>query len=1331
MTQVASNPKRKKRLLLAGAGLALLVLAAAVAAWYLSSPHFEERVRRTLVAQVEHATGGRVEMQSFTWTLRPLEFEARNLIIHGLEPEGEAPYAQVERVLVRVRVDSWLRRQVSVRYLGLQRPVINLLVLPDGSSNQPIPRAAREEGRSPVEPLFDLAIGRLEISDGVLRWNQHTIPLELRASGVQAEMTHESFPPRYQGSFAAAKVETAAAGMRPFVSALNLRFALLPESAEIEELRWTSGASVLLASGRLLSYQTPELELEYTGGLDLAELGAVTRTPALRAGALKFEGRGRFTASEFASAGKATLHDVQWRDASLRIPRADGSLEYSLNQDTLTLSSLAATLLGGRLTGEAEVQNWTAPAEQQGSASLVVRGFSLEALSAAVSTPALPLQRLRPVGSSSGTVELAWSGPVSGADAAIILEVEPPAEPAAGTLPVTARLRSIYRGRRGVMEVSELELTTPRSRLEAGGIVGSRRADLELTVSTADISELEPLLDAWRASGELPSDIPVDLQGRAGFTGKLTGPLATPTLAGRLEVTDFDYVQPREGAAPLRLHWDRFAGDVRYSPEQLALRSGVLRRGSAHINLEGTVDLRQGKLHEDGALSARATLRNADLADLQALAGVNYPVTGVLNLALQAGGTVGTPRADGSLQLTDALVYGERIASLRSDLRLLGREVELRDLRLLRNGGTAAGMVAYDLESGRFRVALEGSDLDLQKFATLQHDRMSIAGRAHFNLQGSGTLEEPVVNAALRLRGLIMNGESVGDVDADAVTEGADLRLNVRTYFHTAELVAEGTVRMRQDWHAQLRMRFAEFDIDPLLRAYLRGRLTGHSSIAGTVELRGPLRRPRDLDVDARLNQVQLEVENVPIQSDGPLRVVMRDGVLHLERFRLVGDGTDFTASGSVQLAEEQRVDLSVQGRVNMKLVQTFDPNIVSYGLATLDLRARGTLADPSMRGELQITDAGISWVDLPTGLAGINGVMVFDENRLQVQTLTARTGGGTLDLGGYVTWSRGLRFNLTATGEDVRVRHPSGVSAVANLEMRLVGTADDALLSGDVLVTRFGLNPRFDFALYVARSRMPQTPPDPTSPLNNVRMDVHIVSTPELHVQSGLAKLSGDADLRLRGTLPRPVLLGRVNIVAGEMTFAGTRYHLERGDVSFVNPTGIHPVLNLNATARVRDYDIMLEFHGPVDNLRASYRSDPPLPEGDIIALLALGRTREEGVMMQTTHAHAFAETATSALLGQALNAAVSSRVQRLFGVSRIKIDPQIGGTDNPAMARLTVEQQVSNEITVTYITNLAQSTQQVIQVEFNVSRNMSVVAVRDHNGIVGIDFRMRRRKR
>jgi translocation and assembly module TamB len=126
----------------------------------------------------------------------------------------------------------------------------------------------------------------------------------------------------------------------------------------------------------------------------------------------------------------------------------------------------------------------------------------------------------------------------------------------------------------------------------------------------------------------------------------------------------------------------------------------------------------------------------------------------------------------------------------------------------------------------------------------------------------------------------------------------------------------------------------------------------------------------------------------------------------------------------------------------------------------------------------------------------------------------------------------------------------------------------------------------------------------------------------------------------------------------------------------------------------------------------------------------LAFGRTRQDE--LYTSQSNQGLSTAVNSFLGQAVNSASNSRVQKLFGVSRVKIDPQVGGPENNPNPRVTIEQQLNNNITVTYVTNISQSSsQQLIQVEYNVTRNISIVAVRDQNGILSFDVHYRQRKR
>ena len=168
--------------------------------------------------------------------------------------------------------------------------------------------------------------------------------------------------------------------------------------------------------------------------------------------------------------------------------------------------------------------------------------------------------------------------------------------------------------------------------------------------------------------------------------------------------------------------------------------------------------------------------------------------------------------------------------------------------------------------------------------------------------------------------------------------------------------------------------------------------------------------------------------------------------------------------------------------------------------------------------------------------------------------------------------------------------------------------------------------------------------------------------SPPRLPVQlqTPNLRLVGDIDLRLQGTVANPVQVGSIHFLSGESVFRGNRYTLVRGDMNMTNPFRTQAYLDMEAQTRVQSYDLTLDISGPFDRLKFSYRSDPPLANTDILSLLALGYVKQEQAF-STAGGNPTASVGASAILSEALSSQTTSRIQHLFGVSRIKIDPNV----------------------------------------------------------------------
>jgi translocation and assembly module TamB len=251
-----------------------------------------------------------------------------------------------------------------------------------------------------------------------------------------------------------------------------------------------------------------------------------------------------------------------------------------------------------------------------------------------------------------------------------------------------------------------------------------------------------------------------------------------------------------------------------------------------------------------------------------------------------------------------------------------------------------------------------------------------------------------------------------------------------------------------------------------------------------------------------------------------------------------------------------------------------------------------------------------------------------------------------------------------------------------------------------------------------------------PNDYFRTVQFDVRIESGPSLEFTTALARgVQAEAELRLRGTAARPVLLGTVTVNEGEVQVFGNKYTINRGEVRFINPTRIEPFVDVDMQTRARGIDVTISFTGTINKLNMTYRSDPPLQPNDIIALLAMGR--DPNAMAGLANAQVASQSLLqtgSGVVGQAITAPVSDRLQRFFGVSRVKIDPQLTGVENIPQARLTLEQSISRDVTLTYITNLARTNEQIVRVQWDINRRWSAIAIRQENGVFGIDFQYKK---
>jgi translocation and assembly module TamB len=1060
--------------------------------------------------------------------------------------------------------------------------------------------------------------------------------------------------------------------------------------------------------------------------------------------------------------GNAKLHKAGFVNEYVILHDVDGSARVHITPSELLLTEMEGFLPGGgSAAGELRFADWLGGAARATLTSTVTR---------------LPLRTIMEVTETggygdlgfdtavTGPVKVEWGGqPVNVGDTVTVdgqLVFQPTGVVRTGALnnvPVSGVADARYEGKHETVNIRHTSLQTPGSMTEATGVLGVEDGDpltnLKVDTTIRDLGEFDQLLHTlgFEENGRKgTAAIPLVLHGGMTFHGTAMGRADDLDVKGHVQGSQIEVKLGSALGLGTDTVVDSVVGDAEYSYDGgLAIANSTITRGGAVLNMAGSlrprkVILRKGTAIRKDALdyvwdegtSVDATVRlaNAEAADVLQMAGEQkkIEVTGKLAANATVRGTVGDMDGTGKITLLRGVAYGEPYDSAVAELAVRGQEIDARNAVLMMHGARIAGEGGYDVRSERLHGHIEGDGLVLSKFRAFAKASPDADGTLTLVADANGTMEQPGLKATAKLTRVTLDGKSLGEIAAQAHSEGSELFYTMQSTLVGAKVDGAGETRLTGDYETQAKLAFSGFDVGTALALFIPGKIKAQSSIAGVVTVSGPLKTPVKLSGAAELSDFDVKLQGVELKAAEPLRVSLKNGMATLERVHIVGEDTNMQARGTVQAFGSTdpaggRMDVRASGSVSVAVAHTFDPDILSSGKVEFTVAAGGWTGKPSLTGRVKFDQVNAAMEGIPNGLSSLNGTLVFNEDLLEVENLTAMTGGGQLKIGGFLTYRDGIYADLTATGDVVRVRL-AGLSATGNTSLRLQGGPESLLLSGNVLVTRFGVGPEVDFASFAAAGGV-SSPPNPNDASNKIRLDVHVTSSQQLDFQNSYAKLAGSVDLTLRGTVAEPAILGRIQITDGSATFAGTKYALQRGNIYFSNPVRIDPMIDVNATARVENYDITVGLQGTMSNLKAAYRSDPPLSEADIFALLALGRTQEEAQLYQEQEVEAGTNSTNSALLGGALNETVSNRIGKLFGGGSVKIDPAFVGTLGNSAARITVQQQVSRQLSMTYATNVNYTAQQLLQAQYDLTPNESIVATRDESGVYSVVFKIRKR--
>ena len=240
---------------------------------------------------------------------------------------------------------------------------------------------------------------------------------------------------------------------------------------------------------------------------------------------------------------------------------------------------------------------------------------------------------------------------------------------------------------------------------------------------------------------------------------------------------------------------------------------------------------------------------------------------------------------------------------------------------------------------------------------------------------------------------------------------------------------------------------------------------------------------------------------------------------------------------------------------------------------------------------------------------------------------------------------------------------------------------------------------------------------------LEETKMNIR-VSSDNIIIDNNIANAPLRISLNVTGTVGQPGLIGRMEANEGTIFFRSNKFNiLEGSSVDFIKPNRIEPVFHIVADTYASDHHVKLAMDGTIDKFDLTMFSDPPLAETEILTLLTFGQINKETRGFDS----GIAASEATALLAGTLQDQVEEDFKNITGLERFEIEPHTttAGAFSP---KVTIGKHLlEGQILVTYSSVVGTVEEQIINVEYKLNENLSVIGSRNEIASTGVDFQYR----
>lgn len=432
-------------------------------------------------------------------------------------------------------------------------------------------------------------------------------------------------------------------------------------------------------------------------------------------------------------------------------------------------------------------------------------------------------------------------------------------------------------------------------------------------------------------------------------------------------------------------------------------------------------------------------------------------------------------------------------------------------------------------------------------------------------------------------------------------------------------------------------------------------------------------------------DQLLIRRGELEIKNKAPIDIKINEGKVDLSEVKLEGSDSEIYVYPTQ--FNINKIYLQMQTQVDLRLFQILFPFLDDVGGNVLvSTVVSGDITNPQFFGASKFKNIFLKIKDFPHPFEKLEGELSFSQTKVIIQSFKGLLAGGAINGDGSITIKGFNQFPtyVRIKAENIHLNVPDKVKTNGNAELIFSGNWFPFTLSGTYQVNNGIVEREFTgdeekVIISGPHEYLPKTLRD--SEFNPIILDIQTYFERNMLVKNSLVDGSVQGQLHVKGPPTNPLLLGKVRFDRkSKILFKDKIFEVENGQVVFDNPTTINPNLYLSAQSRVNDYDIQLLVQGAAKSPSIKLNSVPPLPESEIITLLALGITSSN---LDKSIQSKDQATQTGYELGAAIiaNNQLKKELQRTTGWN-VQLTSSFDSSKNISVPKITASKKITRKV-------------------------------------------------